>query len=195
MAKSMACSSRGPGFNSQHTDASSQLSTIIPVSGDPTPSHRHTCRQNTKIYIYIHMCVCVFKEYIYVYSLKQAYKSLYEHMIFISLEHTLGMKCLDHAVSKLKLSKAAKLPPRLLYHTSDSSWGRGSVLLPALVIIRVWGFDASRYMRVQNLAFNLLRVDLCSSISNSCSVPLDTYTHTQFLAILTSSLIIYKIDF
>ncbi|CAO2583729.1 17-beta-hydroxysteroid dehydrogenase 13 [Lemmus lemmus] len=34
------CSSRGPGFDSQHPHGSSQLS-VTPVPRDPTPSHRH----------------------------------------------------------------------------------------------------------------------------------------------------------
>jgi hypothetical protein len=48
--KSTTCSSRGPGFNSQYPQGSSQLS-ITPVSGDLTPSHRHTCQQNINGYL------------------------------------------------------------------------------------------------------------------------------------------------
>ena len=39
--KSTDCSSRGPGFNSQHKHVSSQLSEN-PVTGDLTPSHQWT---------------------------------------------------------------------------------------------------------------------------------------------------------
>jgi hypothetical protein len=38
--RALGCSSRGPGFNSQHPHGSSQLS-VTPVPADPTPSHRH----------------------------------------------------------------------------------------------------------------------------------------------------------
>ena len=44
--KNTGCSYRGPRFNFQHPPDSSQLS-ISPVPGHPTPSHRHTHRQNT----------------------------------------------------------------------------------------------------------------------------------------------------
>jgi hypothetical protein len=44
--ESTGCSFREWGFDSQHPHGSSQLS-VTPVPGDPTPSHRHTCRQNT----------------------------------------------------------------------------------------------------------------------------------------------------
>ena len=36
-----SCSSRGPGFNSQHPHGSSQLS-VAPIPGDLTPSYQHT---------------------------------------------------------------------------------------------------------------------------------------------------------
>jgi hypothetical protein len=44
--KSTDCSSRGHRFNSQHPHSSSQLC-MTPVPENWTPSHRHTCRQNT----------------------------------------------------------------------------------------------------------------------------------------------------
>jgi hypothetical protein len=43
--KSTGCPSKGPRFNSQNPYDSSQMS-LTPVPGDPTPSHRHACRQN-----------------------------------------------------------------------------------------------------------------------------------------------------
>lgn len=43
--KSTGCSSRRPGFNSQHPCSSTKLSVAL-VPGDPTHSHGHTCRQN-----------------------------------------------------------------------------------------------------------------------------------------------------
>jgi hypothetical protein len=43
------CSSRRPGFNSQHPHGSSQPS-VTPLSGDLKPSHRHTCSQNINVY-------------------------------------------------------------------------------------------------------------------------------------------------
>jgi hypothetical protein len=46
IVKSTGRYSRGPRFCSQHPHGSSQLS-VIPVSGDLTPSHRHTPQQNT----------------------------------------------------------------------------------------------------------------------------------------------------
>jgi len=46
VVKSSGCSSRGPGFNLQHPHGSS-LRFVNPVPGGLTPSHRHTCRQNT----------------------------------------------------------------------------------------------------------------------------------------------------
>jgi hypothetical protein len=39
---------RRPSFNYQHTHDKSQLS-VTPVPRDPTPSHRHTCSQNTSV--------------------------------------------------------------------------------------------------------------------------------------------------
>jgi hypothetical protein len=47
--KSTGCFSKGPEFNSHHQQGRSQMS-ITPVPGDPTPSHRHTCCQNTNAY-------------------------------------------------------------------------------------------------------------------------------------------------
>ena len=47
--KSTSCSSRRPGFNSQHLHGSSHLS-IKSVPGGLTPSHRHTHRQNTNVH-------------------------------------------------------------------------------------------------------------------------------------------------
>jgi hypothetical protein len=47
--ESTDCSSRGPGFNSQHPQSSSQLS-VTPVPGDLIPSHTHICRQVTNAY-------------------------------------------------------------------------------------------------------------------------------------------------
>jgi hypothetical protein len=44
--KSTDCSSGGPRFNSQQPHGNLQLS-VTPVPGDPMPSHRYTCRQNT----------------------------------------------------------------------------------------------------------------------------------------------------
>lgn len=44
--KSTGCSSRVSGFNSQHPCGSSELS-VTSVLGGLTPSHRHTCAQNT----------------------------------------------------------------------------------------------------------------------------------------------------
>jgi hypothetical protein len=49
VVKSPSCSSRGPGFNSQHPHSSSQLFVTL-VPGDLTPSNRHTCRQNTNVH-------------------------------------------------------------------------------------------------------------------------------------------------
>jgi hypothetical protein len=46
--RSNGCSSRGPEFHSRHPHGSSQLS-VAPVPEDLTPSHRHTCRQNTSV--------------------------------------------------------------------------------------------------------------------------------------------------
>jgi hypothetical protein len=50
VAKSTSCSSRGPGFSSQHPHGGSQLF-ITPVQGDLMPfkdtRHMHTSRQNT----------------------------------------------------------------------------------------------------------------------------------------------------
>jgi hypothetical protein len=39
-------SPREPRLNSQHPPGDSQLS-VTPVPGDLTPSHRHSCKQNT----------------------------------------------------------------------------------------------------------------------------------------------------
>jgi hypothetical protein len=47
--KSTGCSSRGPGFKSQHPYGTSQLS-ITPVLEVPTPSPRHICRQSTNVH-------------------------------------------------------------------------------------------------------------------------------------------------
>ena len=44
VVKSTGCSSQGPKFNFQHPHGSSQLSPT-PVPGNPTPLHRHRCRQ------------------------------------------------------------------------------------------------------------------------------------------------------
>jgi hypothetical protein len=44
--KNTGCSSKGPGFNSQHPRGSSHLP-VTPVPGDLMPSHRQTRRQNT----------------------------------------------------------------------------------------------------------------------------------------------------
>jgi hypothetical protein len=44
VVKTTDCSSKGPEFNSQHPHGNT---TVTPVPEDPTPSHRHTCRQNT----------------------------------------------------------------------------------------------------------------------------------------------------
>ena len=46
VVKSTGWSSRGAGFNPQHTQRSLQLF-ATPVPETPTSSHRHTCRQNT----------------------------------------------------------------------------------------------------------------------------------------------------
>lgn len=46
MVKSIGFSFRGPRFKSQHPHGSSQ-SSVTPVLGDMTPSHRHACRSNT----------------------------------------------------------------------------------------------------------------------------------------------------
>jgi hypothetical protein len=46
--KSNGCSSRVHQFNSWNPRGSSQLS-VIPVPGDLTSSHRHPCRQNTRV--------------------------------------------------------------------------------------------------------------------------------------------------
>jgi hypothetical protein len=45
-AKCTSSSSRGPGFNYQHSQGSSQVP-VAPVPGNLTPLHRHTRRQNT----------------------------------------------------------------------------------------------------------------------------------------------------
>jgi hypothetical protein len=44
--KNTGCSSRRPGFNSQHPHGTSQLS-VTPVPEDLAPFHRHAFRQNT----------------------------------------------------------------------------------------------------------------------------------------------------
>ena len=44
--KSTGCSSRGPGFNSQHLHGSSQLS-VTPVPGDVMSTYRHICRPSS----------------------------------------------------------------------------------------------------------------------------------------------------
>jgi hypothetical protein len=49
MVKFTDCFSRGPEFNSQHPHNDLKLS-ITPVLGNPTPSQRHTCRQNTNVH-------------------------------------------------------------------------------------------------------------------------------------------------
>ena len=49
--KSNGCSTKGPGFNSQHPHGSFQLP-LTPVPGDTTPSNRHTCSQITKVKLY-----------------------------------------------------------------------------------------------------------------------------------------------
>jgi hypothetical protein len=55
VVKSIDCSSRGPGFNPQHSHGGSQLP-VTPVPGDSMPAHTHPCSQNInihkKIYIY-----------------------------------------------------------------------------------------------------------------------------------------------
>jgi len=43
VVKNIGCSPRVPRFNSQHPHGGSQLS-VTPVSGDPTPSHRHASK-------------------------------------------------------------------------------------------------------------------------------------------------------
>ena len=43
--KSTGCSSKGPGFHSQHPHNSSQLS-VTPVPRNSTLSYRHTCKHN-----------------------------------------------------------------------------------------------------------------------------------------------------
>lgn len=49
MARRLSCFSRGPRFDSQNSHGSSYLPKP-PVSGDPTPSYRHTCGQNTNVH-------------------------------------------------------------------------------------------------------------------------------------------------
>ena len=46
MVKTADCSPRGMGFNSQHSQGSSQRP-VTPGLGGTTPSHRHAGRQNT----------------------------------------------------------------------------------------------------------------------------------------------------
>jgi hypothetical protein len=47
--KNIDYSSRGPGFNSQHSCVSSKLSVTLVPEGT-TPSHRHTCSQNSNVH-------------------------------------------------------------------------------------------------------------------------------------------------
>ena len=46
MVKNTSWSSRGLGFKSQYPHSGSQLP-VTPLPRNLTPSHRHTCRQNT----------------------------------------------------------------------------------------------------------------------------------------------------
>lgn len=49
VVKSTDCSFKGPEFNSQHRQGSSQL-LETPVPGGLISSHKHACRQNTNAY-------------------------------------------------------------------------------------------------------------------------------------------------
>lgn len=49
MLKGTHCSSRGPGFKSQHPHGGSQLS-VTPVPVDLIPQHMHPCSQNTNVH-------------------------------------------------------------------------------------------------------------------------------------------------
>jgi hypothetical protein len=64
--KSISCSSRGPGFNSQNPHGNSQLS-VTPVPRNPTPSYRRSC-------VCVCVCVCAYivKTPIYIHILVHA---------------------------------------------------------------------------------------------------------------------------